>query len=201
MRRFLLILLLAFAARADEVLDNAAVVRLAQAGLSTDIILIKIEHSSTRFDTSTDALIALKAANVPDAVIRAMLLSKPASAPVPAAVLTPPAPPATDRCVNVTYYTLGTNGWAWTPASVCVSANEVAVNEQTIKASVVAAECFAKSSFLGDAEWWFTDGRESFKFRGKENELQDLENLLQRAAPAAKHGTCNDRKIAALFPK
>jgi len=200
MRRLLLIALLAFAARADEVVDNAAVLKMVQAGLSAEIILIKIDHSAARFDTTTDALIALKNANVPDAVIKAMLLAKPA-VPVPAAAPAPKAAaaPATDRCLNVKYYTLGGSGWAWTPASVCISASDVSVNEQSIPLNGVTANCFTKSSMLGDAEWWITDGRESFKFRGKESEMQEASDALDRATPSAKHGNCSDRKLAALF--
>lgn len=78
-------LILLFAARllAAEVLDNAAVVRMVGAGLGADVVTLKIERSQARFDTSADALIALKAAHVPDGVIRAMLMKE--SAPVIAA--------------------------------------------------------------------------------------------------------------------
>lgn len=196
MRRYLpLILAFAFVAHADEVLDNAAIMRLVQAGLSTDIIMIKIDRTPTRFDMSTDALIALKAANVPDSVIKAMLLKLPAAA-------TPPAQ-ATNRCINVTYYNLGPNGWAWIPSSLCVTPTEISVDDQTIKGEAVAAQCFVKALSLGraDAEWWFTDRHESFKFRGKENELDEIAALVVRAAPSSRRGSCNDRSIAPLFPK
>ena len=82
---------------AVEILDNAAVIRLVSAGLGADVIALKIEHSQAAFDTSTDGLIALKEAHVPDVVIRAMLLKgsepAPATAATPAQRTTPPASP------------------------------------------------------------------------------------------------------------
>src|SRR5260221_2545320 len=104
MRRALTItlFLLATPLVAAEVLDNAAVIRLVSAGLGGDVIVLKIEQSQVAFDTSTDGLIALKEAHVPDVVIRAMLLkaSEPAPTTVaaPAQRTTPPAsPPASPR--------------------------------------------------------------------------------------------------------
>ena len=87
--------------RGDEILDNSSVVRMVKAGLAADIILLKIEQSPTRFDVTTDALIALKSENVPDPVIKAMLLKQPAAPP--AAV----PPMTTNRCITTTFYTLG----------------------------------------------------------------------------------------------
>jgi hypothetical protein len=59
-----------------EVLTNDSVVALVRAGLGPDAVAAKIATSATSFDLSTDALIALKQANVPDAVIAAMLQAK-----------------------------------------------------------------------------------------------------------------------------
>lgn len=92
-------LILLFAARlfAAEVLDNAAVIRMVGAGLGADVVTLKIERSQARFDTSTDALIALKAAHVPDGVIRTMLMKEnaplvAAPAPTDVAPVAAPAP-------------------------------------------------------------------------------------------------------------
>lgn len=54
-------------------LTNADVVKLVQAGLAEDTIVLAIHNSQTSFDTSPEALIDLKAKGVPAAVINAML--------------------------------------------------------------------------------------------------------------------------------
>ena len=77
MRLFLIPLLLA-------TLSNADVVKLVKAGLSAETVVAKIATSETKFDTSTDALVALAAEGVPDRVIRAMIEQQDAAiAPVP----------------------------------------------------------------------------------------------------------------------
>jgi len=68
----LVVVSLAPAARA-ETLTDAAVVQLAQAGLSSEAIVAKIRASANQFDVSTGALVWLKHQNVPDAVIAAMI--------------------------------------------------------------------------------------------------------------------------------
>jgi hypothetical protein len=206
MNRRLLVMLFMISAtlmmRGDEILDNSSVVRMVKAGLVADIILLKIEQSQTRFDVTTDALIALKAQSVPDAVIKAMLVKQPAPA-VPAAPLPLPLP-TTSRCITTTFYTLGSNGWGWAPAGLCVAPGEISVDEQNIKTGDVTASCFVKPTLFeaaGTKEWWFSDGREVFKFRGKEVDLTGIANLLAREAPSAKRGACNDRSITAVLPK
>jgi hypothetical protein len=54
-------------------LTNKDVVDMIRAGLTADIIVAKIKSSETNFDTSPAALAELKAANVPDEVILAMV--------------------------------------------------------------------------------------------------------------------------------
>lgn len=71
------VVLLALAAAADEVLTNADVVKLVKAGLSAGTIEAKIASSATRFDTSTDALVALAREGVPDRVILKMVAAQP----------------------------------------------------------------------------------------------------------------------------
>lgn len=65
---------------ADAPLTNGDVMKLAKAGLSAETIVAKIKASETSFDTSTDALVALAEAGLPDEVIRAMV-EKPKSKP------------------------------------------------------------------------------------------------------------------------
>lgn len=86
----ILALLLTTHLSAAETLTNNDVIALHQAGLSADVIVQKITASTCRFTTDTDALIALKAAGVPDAIVTAMLRS---TTPAPSAEA-PPAPPS-----------------------------------------------------------------------------------------------------------
>lgn len=58
---------------AQQVMDNAAVIKLSGSGLSEDLIVQTITASSGKYDTSTDALIALKKAGVTDKEVGAML--------------------------------------------------------------------------------------------------------------------------------
>ena len=62
---------------ADAPLTNDDVVKLSKAGLSAETIVAKIRASESKFDTSTDALVALAEAGVADAVIREMVNRKP----------------------------------------------------------------------------------------------------------------------------
>jgi hypothetical protein len=62
-----------------QVLTNKDVVDMMKAGLTADIIVAKIKSSETNFDTSPAALAELKAANVPDSVILAMVKPEPAA--------------------------------------------------------------------------------------------------------------------------
>ena len=56
-----------------ESLNNQTIIALVNAGLGSQSVIAKIKASAGSYDTSTDALIKLKQANVPDAVIAAML--------------------------------------------------------------------------------------------------------------------------------
>jgi hypothetical protein len=76
----------------EETLTNDAVMALIRAGLSERIIIAKIKSSRRNFDTSAEALIKLKDANVPEAVIEAML-NPVEPAPPPPPVVAPSSPP------------------------------------------------------------------------------------------------------------
>lgn len=73
----------------QETLANADVAAMASAGLSADVIITKIQASNNRFDVSTNALIELKKAGVPDNVITLMLAKQ--QAELPAVQIPPPA--------------------------------------------------------------------------------------------------------------
>jgi Domain of unknown function (DUF4410) len=76
----------------QEVLRNSDVVTMTTAQLAAETIVVKIESSPTKFDTSSDALAVLKAAGVADAVISAMVKAgtrRDPAAPDPAPVARP----------------------------------------------------------------------------------------------------------------
>src|SRR5215469_74027 len=70
--------------KAQEVMTNDSVISMVKAGLPDSVIIAKIRASERKFDTSTDGLVKLKAAKVPDSVIEAMI-SGGAAAPAAAA--------------------------------------------------------------------------------------------------------------------
>lgn len=75
---------------AQEVLTNESVLNMVRAKLPESVIIQKIRSSQRKFDTSSDALIKLKGAGVPDKVIEAMV-SEPGATSPPAAQSAPPA--------------------------------------------------------------------------------------------------------------
>ncbi len=89
---------------AQQRIDNGAVVKMVKAGLSDDIIVTTINASPGAYDTSPDALIALKGSGVSDKVISAIVAKSSVVAQTPgvsqgaavaakdAAVQPPPAP-------------------------------------------------------------------------------------------------------------
>jgi len=84
------------AAAAPRALTNDDVVTMVQAGLPQDVVIEKIKGSKTAFDTSTDALVALKKAGVGGEIIRVMVNpsaeSKPAGGVSPWTNTNAPAP-------------------------------------------------------------------------------------------------------------
>ena len=93
-------------ASTSKAMGNADVIALATAGLPDDIVIAKIHAAPlTNFDTSLDGLKGLKAANVSDAVIRAMIdphaaiatsTPAPALSPTPVAQAAPSGLPTED---------------------------------------------------------------------------------------------------------
>ncbi|MDR3755059.1 MAG: hypothetical protein P4K93_16525 [Terracidiphilus sp.] len=72
---------------AQQEMNNAAVIKLLKAGLSDDLIVTTIDASPGKYDTSADALTALREAGADSKVISAVLM-KSAPGPPPS-----PAPP------------------------------------------------------------------------------------------------------------
>lgn len=68
---------------AQQAMDNSSVIKLVKAGLSDDIIVSTINASPGTYDTSPDALIALKAAGASDKVVSAIVLKASGAAAAP----------------------------------------------------------------------------------------------------------------------
>jgi hypothetical protein len=66
---------------AQQALNNEAVIKLTKAGLSDDLIVSTVNAQEGTYDTSTDGLIALKAAGVSDKVVAAVVAKTIASPP------------------------------------------------------------------------------------------------------------------------
>jgi hypothetical protein len=98
----LVILLFSPILPAQQTLDNDAVIKLARAGLSDDLLITTIKASPGYYDVSPNGLIALKTAKLSDKVVEAILLKangeSPNSAPAAPSGLgmgTAPSPGAT----------------------------------------------------------------------------------------------------------
>jgi hypothetical protein len=59
--------------RSGKTLVNQDIIKMVQAGFSTDLITEMINTSKVNFDLSPNGLLALKEAGVPDEIIRAMV--------------------------------------------------------------------------------------------------------------------------------
>jgi hypothetical protein len=70
---FLVISAASAAEPAPKPLTNGDIVAMVQAGLPTDVVVEKIKTTTTAFDTSTDALVALRKVGVGSDIIRVMV--------------------------------------------------------------------------------------------------------------------------------
>jgi hypothetical protein len=78
---------------AQQPLNNDAVIKMAKAGLSDDVIITSINANPGVYDTSTDGLVALKKAKVSDKVVSAIIVKSANGGPPAAApTLAPIAP-------------------------------------------------------------------------------------------------------------
>lgn len=99
MRKSLLATLLLVACSflaAQQAMNNDSVIKLIKAGLSDDLIVTTISGSPGAYDTSADAIIALKTAGASDKVIAAIIAKTAAPAPAPAAATGPVRPAGID---------------------------------------------------------------------------------------------------------
>jgi hypothetical protein len=109
----------------QQAMNNDAVVKLVKAGLSDDIIVSTINGSSGAYDTSADALVALKTAGVSNKIISAIVLkasTPPSSAKHPAAAAGPGTTPVNNEG-SVTSSEPVSHGAAGPPETGAVSAS------------------------------------------------------------------------------
>ncbi|HXS77060.1 MAG TPA: hypothetical protein VN753_12860 [Terracidiphilus sp.] len=101
---------------AQQTLNNDGVVKMVKAGLSEDVIVAAVTSSPGTYDTSTEALVALKSAGVGDKVMGAIVMK--ASGPAPAAAATGVSLPKGIDEVGVYYRDRGGNWVALMPEVV-----------------------------------------------------------------------------------
>lgn len=97
---------------AQQSLNNDAIIKLAKAGLSDDVIVSTINASPGIYNTSADGIVALKQAGVSDKVISAVVLKNSGSVPTSSNTATAPSLPTGIDDVGVYY--LDKNG-VWVP--------------------------------------------------------------------------------------
>jgi hypothetical protein len=86
---FLLVIVVCATAQKNEVLNNKSIIELSKAGMSKKIILSKIDNSTCKFTTDTQALISLKKSGVEEDIIDAMVNKMSASSSSPATTPSP----------------------------------------------------------------------------------------------------------------
>jgi hypothetical protein len=80
---FTLVLVCCLYASGQQSLNNAAVIKLANSGLSDDLIVTTINASAGAYDTSVDGMIALRNAGVSNKVVSALVMKASAAPPPP----------------------------------------------------------------------------------------------------------------------
>jgi hypothetical protein len=134
MRPVLILALCAFGmpgrAQVATSLTNNEVLELVGSGLSPDVVIAKIKTANCDFDTSPTALKALKAANVPDAIILAMVQAPSKTTAV-----------AVEKVIRIASVT-------------CVAAKEIPMYTTVgDKTPVASPKCGEKISVLDEGEW------------------------------------------------
>jgi hypothetical protein len=149
-----LLLVLCPVLMAQETLTNDSIVKLVKAGLSEDLVVTTINSSPGKYDTSANALIALKKAGARDKVVAAIILKEsgaaapqPASAGVAGTAGTSPSPfsvapgalPAGVDSIGVYYLDETGKHWQEVPAEVVNFKNEGALKHYA-SAGVIKGE-------------------------------------------------------------
>src|ERR1043166_4611693 len=89
---------------AEEILSNISVIELLKLGLGESLVVDKIKASRCNFDVSIAGMKQLKAANVPDGVVSAMLAASKPAASQPAEIASDPNEPASPHDAGIYYY-------------------------------------------------------------------------------------------------
>jgi hypothetical protein len=104
-----LFLVFASSLSAQQILNNEGVIKMVKAGLSEEVVAAAVSSSPGAYDTSADALVALKSAGVGDKIVSAIV----AKAAVPAAPAV--AAPASGRPAGIddvgVYYKDKSGAW------------------------------------------------------------------------------------------
>jgi hypothetical protein len=142
-----IILLFSLAALAQaEILTNSQIIELSKAGLSSKVILNKIEKSRVDFDISTNSLIELKKSGVSDEIIAAIIEKAEANKAYSDSSNTVPPLNSTDsRRVEVFSETnpaaqIQPSGKIQTPKEALLSAKTIAFQKSSLQPSRQALE-------------------------------------------------------------
>ena len=193
----------------DTPLTNNDVIKMIQAGLSAEIVIAKIDVSGTAFDTSTNALVTLAEAKVPEAVIRSMMAKTPANhaSATPAAATPPAATPATahDSTVPETTEVLAKD--LYRTRGLCTVRGDLAVSKEGLRytstvATKVCEDYLSSSSFgvrwdelksicfeyavSGTITITARDGHD-YSFKDRMPRIQEIEKRLKTLRPDAPY--------------
>lgn len=167
-------------------LTNSDVVEMTRAGLSTDIIVAKIQGSSCSFDTSPAALGALKSAGVGQAVILAMVKSSNEAPPSEGSGrLAPSAQPETRSGAAEAVKTA-----AAAPSKGCMAVKPIGSHAfRNIMLAGVAGALISKQQYqVVDVVDY--PARIGHKFHG--NDLQTIQSSATKVVILEKHYTSED---------
>ena len=112
-KSFLAVMCLAFSSllTAQQVLNNEGVIKMVKAGLSEEVIAAAVSSAPGTYDTSTEALVALKAGGASDKIVAAILIKVSVPPTTSPAASTSLALPAGIDEVGV-YYKDKSGNWA-----------------------------------------------------------------------------------------
>lgn len=179
------------------IITNQDIITLTRAGLPPNVIITKITTSEHQFDTSVNALLALKAAKVDDTVISAMLHP----APTPAAP-SPVLPPVRFGEIFIDLPGIKTSEGTLTISSTGITYTAKTFGTITIPAASIRSVCYeeayygslyvrvaSKQAITGDAAPRLTGTIILFKYTRAA--VRPAYEYLKRALPAVAED-CSD---------
>ena len=179
-------------------LTNQDIITLTRAGLPPNVIITKINASEHQFDTSVDALLALKAAKVDEAVISAMLRpARPPGSPTPA------LPPVRFGEIFIDLPGIKTSEGTLTISSERITYTATTFGTITIPAASIRSVCYqeayygslylrvtSKQAITGDAASRITGTVILFKYTRAA--VRPAYEYLKRAIPAVAEDCSED---------